>query len=533
MYNKQVETEELFSESRSLIGAMMLHKLWFCFSVILMVKTRRGTSTDAVVVKKPRISANDSACEASTTSPLLSPTRSVHPDVDNVDTKVDEDSANIADFVIDRAKYEEILRCEQQCETFLATLYPLFDPKLPISKRMVVPKSYTSVTSHEFPLLCAAHTANHYSRNNDFSISITAVALAAYTVASFGLLAVRQCDGSEEWERDGDWIFTDAELPINWYNVVEHVVKDHGSAIPTMALLIFATKVNYWRSNHHTTEHKNLPCMLYKLSTRLSLKMGMVIGNEAARTFGRWASTLAALGYMGKNVRPVIIIGRRKQVVEPNAEMREYLNCLPAGCRKLAYCYNVFAHFAGTALMKCLDEWMFSTIISTVEKYMEIKDFGARSHISAQYLTGKERIPYDDALSPGGMAISYVIHMAPRSSFAKIPYFLANKNGGYKSLPAYSPIFEPIVESCARTLKGLEIRGSLDCGTAHVRLASAEGRAADSSSASAASSSTHHCNEVMSDPQETLRLVKTFAKFVKNEGGGVALFLRDMLAQFD
>ncbi|CAI2737167.1 unnamed protein product [Dicrocoelium dendriticum] len=484
-----------------------------------MVKTRRGTSTDAVVVKKPRISANDSACEASTTSPLLSPTRSVHPDVDNVDTKVDEDSANIADFVIDRAKYEEILRCEQQCETFLATLYPFVDPKLPISKRMVVPKSYTSVTSHEFPLLCAAHTANHYSRNNDFSISITAVALAAYTVASFGLLAVRQCDGSEEWERDGDWIFTKAEVPVHWYKVVENVVKDHGSAIPTMALLIFATKVNYWRSKHHTSQNKKLPHMLYKLATRLSLNMGIVIGNEAVRTFGRWASTLAALGYLGKDVRPVTIIGRRKQVVEPNAEMREYLNCLPAGCRKLAYCYNVFAHFADTAFIKRLNEWMYSIIIWTVKDYMRIKDYGARCHINAQYLTGKQRIAHDDALSPGGMAISYVIHMAPKSTFAKIPYFIENKNGGYKSLPAYSTIFELIAKTYARELRKLTIRGSLDCENAHVELASAEKRAADSSSATAASSSTQHYSEAKLDPQEMLRLVKAFAKVDENEGG--------------
>lgn len=329
------------------------------------------------------------------------------------------------------------------------------DSKLPIQKRLVVPTNAGVFTAHGLALTSACLTWQAFKTIEGYSAG--PVILAAYSVVSCGLATLRQV--GDVAIKDGDWRYSSDPISPDVAETVRKSLPIKQEEFVTMISMIYATKANWWNTNHHTTTGNNaLPPILQRLAGKLEEMLHTPFTKDMIHTFGHWASTLAALSRAGKKVLDTRPVGLYNHDTIHSEDIRIRTSTLPAGAHKLAFCYQVFVLMMSSTMRQFMSPAMIETVLSAGEKYHLIKKDDTRYHVGSAYLTGEERIIYDDNMSPGGMAICFVQHVLPASSLAKSPYFVQNKEGGYKTLVGYSSEFEALVIGFEHSFAGPKMK---------------------------------------------------------------------------
>jgi len=188
---------------------------------------------------------------------------------------------------------------------------------------------------------------------------------------------------------------------------------------------IFATKLNWWATNHHTGTPR---LQGYSRKVAIALLNLEVRGEDVTaslmHTIGHWVSTkriLTLLGIKGiKKVEP--FVAGDAITLTPTEDVTIRSKSMPAGTHR---------HVVAYAVIRRLSEHIiapFSPVLLDVSGILvrieEVMKNPVRYHVGASYLTGKKAHDFadTDANHCLGRLGTFIRHFAPKSTIAKSPH---------------------------------------------------------------------------------------------------------------
>jgi len=218
--------------------------------------------------------------------------------------------------------------------------------------------------------------------------------------------------------------------------------------ITTALTVAVATKAAFWLTNHHLGgDTGRLGSYVGKV---VALKMPKVSLNndklvEAVHTVGHWYSTksvLAVAEVKGVAAAAPAIVDRISLKLSSDAILR--FRSLPAGTHRLGVAYEAAKLLIRSRLLiVCPSPGDFQGLSG---RYKEIISNGAGYHIGAQYLTGKERVTYDDSENDMvlGRLGTFVTIMMSKSTLAQSPHL---KEARLQSYPDFDADFQAALQA--------------------------------------------------------------------------------------
>ncbi|RNA10539.1 group ii intron reverse transcriptase maturase [Brachionus plicatilis] len=224
-------------------------------------------------------------------------------------------------------------------------------------------------------------------------------------------------------KEDGDIELTNISIELS--------DEEQKSIIPSKEQLekvlncIISTKVNWWLTNHHTGQgriqgyaREMARVVFHKTEQELD-EPGLV---EFVNTVGHWCSTCLILKKLGvKGVRAVQSLHPIKDL-NGTDDLRNMLNHPPAGTGRLKVAFSAIKHLIVHHIAP------FCSVIvdapKIVFKYKLVMNDPAKYHIRAKYLTGDDRVEFDDqeAAFLLGRLGTFIKHFALYSSLACSPH---------------------------------------------------------------------------------------------------------------
>ncbi|KAF1741963.1 hypothetical protein MXB_1259 [Myxobolus squamalis] len=159
---------------------------------------------------------------------------------------------------------------------------------------------------------------------------------------------------------------------------------------------------------------------------------------------GQWASTIAILRSIGirglrnseyafSRIFIPSVFSFDRQTIRRCAEF-------PSGTHRTVLCHSIFLRIEKHCLYNSLPD--LKIIQENKENFKAIQQEPARYHISSLYLTGEEKIYYDDGKAPIGVLGSFGRNVLQESIIAKSPYIILWGTPAYTSHYSYDEDFE-------------------------------------------------------------------------------------------
>ncbi|APG78070.1 hypothetical protein [Hubei qinvirus-like virus 1] len=272
---------------------------------------------------------------------------------------------------------------------------------------------------------------------------------AAYACATAALLR-KSADG----RADGDWVELNFQAGENEPpNPAEGITAD---MTKQMATVIIATKVQWWSTNHHTTQGQG-PIPGYVGKVVQTIPAVRDLGNEVqcrvVHTVGHWASTRYILSACGvKNIAPTNPLPYLSDtVLAAGKDIELRISSMPAGTHRHAVGRAAWTRLRNSDLVAYVGDT--GSFLSLLQRSALVDVDPAGHHIGARYLTGREPPKFSDSDAEDclGRLGSYVLNVLGRSTLAKSPHFARARIQGY---PDYSDAFE---QTCARFVQSAAV----------------------------------------------------------------------------
>lgn len=250
---------------------------------------------------------------------------------------------------------------------------------------------------------------------------------------------------------DGDWVQAVGEAPVTLVQGASVYFANAATeeALRIAASLIVATKVNYFKENHHTGQrgqdgghYVQKVIMLHFANSPVDHMLGL------AYQIGHWASTrsiLTQLGVVGlKASVPILGVSAANRIAPaPDVVMR--ITSTPAGTARHSIAHEIFRKMIVHPIaVFCPSIGDYHGLSETVAR---IRADPAAYHIGHNYLTDNQPIAgWSDATALGllGRVGSFGHHFMNTTTVMGSP---AVKNDAYKNCPDYDPAFDSLMGS--------------------------------------------------------------------------------------
>lgn len=277
----------------------------------------------------------------------------------------------------------------------------------------------------------------------------TAFLLQSANVAlSLGLICTHQ------GKPDGDWTIEreDAVKP-------EMVTEERGNlitdalkacSVTRAATIIAATKVNWWKENHHTGQGPNSGRYITKAFIALTEKATSFPAQwkTVVHRAGHWCSTRVILAALGKpDIIQVTPLFATKHKIVATDDVRLRLESAPAGTGRLSILYAICKSFLlSPVFYMCPNPDDYMGIKS---QYLAMMETSSAHHVGGAYLTGRKAAYCDtDYSSKLGRAVTWMKAFIPHSTIKDSPH--AKNAEMYED---YDAEFSSAIEAFKRTAK--------------------------------------------------------------------------------
>ncbi|APG78074.1 hypothetical protein [Sanxia Qinvirus-like virus 1] len=205
------------------------------------------------------------------------------------------------------------------------------------------------------------------------------------------------CTDNRSKANDGGWVEDKAKrVPVDAVNdESQKAIEEASSNVSKRiaATIIAATKVSYWKENHHTGSFTSKEMTYIKRVLRAVYHDDMASDPAMVATvhrIGHWASTKRTLHDLGVNgilgVTPIIHNLAR---LTPAEDIRKRISSTPAGTARTAIAYEISKRLLSSALgALCPNTMDFMPLKTTIDQILARP---VRYHMGAHYLTGKGR----------------------------------------------------------------------------------------------------------------------------------------------
>lgn len=217
---------------------------------------------------------------------------------------------------------------------------------------------------------------------------------AASILLKTGSIARRTSDGAQE--PDGDW------YPIDISEITPEMIKSAADIkdmitieeMRNAATIVVATKINWFKENHHTGQGDKGGAFTRKVLAVLNKETATRPWMDLAHRIGHWASTRSVLTQLGVvGIQPSHPVIKGTATLRPADDIKLRLKAPPAGTARMAVSY---------ALAKKMFSSPAVVFLPNAEDYQELPAWYAKVtgnpaayHMGAVYLCGR-REEFDD-----------------------------------------------------------------------------------------------------------------------------------------
>jgi len=310
------------------------------------------------------------------------------------------------------------------------------DAALPDSEKLQVNADATGI--HEAGACSAAWAFHKFTDANKKDY-----VAGAYTAVTYGF-ATRDSGDSHAMTQIPTISATDADA-------FKSCISE--ASVKRALMMIVATKVNWWTTNHHTGTGA-LQGFARKAAYAV---LGANENNEAQigkamYTVGHWCSTrqvLSLIGVKGLKVdRPYFAHEPNKLTISDDVILR--LNSMPAGTHKHAVAFAITKRLINHIMSSY--SGVLADISGIIFSYHRVQEDRAKFHIGAMYLTGGKVDDFTDSDADGvlGRLATFVMTFFPNSTIAGSPHISKIVNGKRVSRAADYSDFDDIYSTlCA------------------------------------------------------------------------------------
>lgn len=266
---------------------------------------------------------------------------------------------------------------------------------------------------------------------------------ASCAIAAVAAGLCRRYNGVE----DGDWRAVTTLDP----NVRQNCPDDCFSkeSLKRALTLMIATKANFWAHNHHTGQGQVIGFAKEALEKAypgaVTAQLVSVLNDAANRISTRFILTIAGVAGILETEEPIY---PAISVISISSDVKLQFSVLPAGTQKARIAFEAAQRLMRSVFPRiCPDVQSFVKIPSVIDA---INKNRAGYHVGARYLTGQNRLAYNDEDMDCylGRLGCFMINMFEHSALAKSPYFTREK---VESYPDYSPAFNTALQEYCMT----------------------------------------------------------------------------------
>lgn len=244
----------------------------------------------------------------------------------------------------------------------------------------------------------------------------------------------------------------------------KHVIDLDVIRVRNAMSVICATKINFFTTNHHTGQGKMTGYPLKVFNSLYNTQLEIDITSEITKTIhmiGHWADTRFILNKFGiTGIRQTETLkGRFNLKLSEEFKLRS--SVMPAGTAGLALCYAIVKRLKNTRLKYAIED---VTIFERIHKaYHIVMENRAAYHMSARYLTGRDKLEYNDNEFTNllGLLGSFINNIYPSSSICKSPKIKKGERLIYKEYEEYSEAFEALCVSVKKAI-GTGVIGEIE-----------------------------------------------------------------------
>lgn len=269
---------------------------------------------------------------------------------------------------------------------------------------------------------------------------------SANVALSFGLL--RKLDQV----KDGDW-----KLQMGSLLTEAMVTKERNEAIKasldrytvtTVVSVLAATKVNWWKENHHTGQGEGSGRYITKAFNALIGENFNAEWRTAVHRAGHWCSTRFLLETLGvKNIIRTEPVIRGTATVTATDDVKLRLASSPAGTGRMSILYAILRSFLNSPAIYMVPHPEDFT--SVKDEYNKMMANNASYHVGGAYLTGTRAVYSDtDYSNRLGRAVTWLKAFMPKSTINESPH--ARNAEAYED---YDPEFAKMLDEYRRTSK--------------------------------------------------------------------------------